>query len=207
MTSRRPCEHYRCHRQASLRGRYCSVHYSRDALLGSTAQRPLPSRILKPYRRLAKEFLRRHLDHPATKAALVYLDRAYHEARGVREKAAWERVVSLGVPSLEVLEIALSMQFARYYDPRLFATDRSFTVLLGRAVLLARPSGKNALGVYVQIKGPLRLAMGRSLINLLAAYLAGATRWVEETYEAEQKLAADLRTPFPVKVEDGPSGA
>lgn len=198
MTRTRACAARGCRNTCWTRSRLCSTHYQRLARFGHESQRPIREATLRVYRREARRFLQANADHPATHAALTVIQRAPEHATSWARKA-FQRLQWLAVEPHEVLERALTFYLLLQRDGRHFVSDGAFEGLMGRDINHSRPVGRNALGKRQFLPAPFNRAVGRYVVEHLSPFLANVLRWTKETEEAERKLHADMRVPFPVR--------
>lgn len=141
-----------CYQHVNKFSRYCRYHDQVDQRTGHPLGQTISITQLKPYRKIAKEFLNANLEHPGIVNAQVWLVDYLSKATLPRNLSVrsspderlqyWRHHLWIrGVESLDILAVLIGMHLLRYYFPQTFKSDRHFWHQLAIRVLrLSRSS-------------------------------------------------------------------
>lgn len=134
----KPCSVQGCPYTVSKFSQYCDHHDRVNERTGHPQGTTVTIGQLRPYRKIAMDFLVDHLDHSGVKSARDFLVRflsgvAKPPRYTGRRMPPWERLKywrhslwTSGVDPLDILAVIVGMFLLRYYGAKTFKSDRHF---------------------------------------------------------------------------------
>lgn len=204
-----------CNKLASRYSRWCRYHASRVHRTRSAYGRTFRVTELAPFRKQADAFLTLQAEHPATVAALGFIERQLspspHETTAARHKVALEahmrRLWSEGVTPREVLLRFLTVagritenslaEIARDHPCAMFNIGR----LVLRSARLPQKAGSTGRRETVKLDAAVCETLGQRLMDALGGYQVAAWHSIRAGRDAKATTAAEVRdaltaTPF-----------
>ncbi len=162
---------------------------------------------LRSFVEQARRFFDRHADHPATQAAVEYLDNLLKEGAAASRRSKLygqlDRLYQQDLRGREALEIVAGVWLFAYYRPRSLPDDQRLTFMLAHALLRARSRtpiirdyGERRTRYYRRSGAKVRRALGEGLRQSLGGILRNMTDALEAEYQQRQERARKLLTPF-----------
>jgi hypothetical protein len=212
----KPCSVPGCHALRTGYAIHCTAHSSRQRENGHPLQLSIEKRILEPYLRMARRFLKAHAVHPATLAAIETMRECLYapDQAPVRHKRlnngahnTWVELKRLekADPPLypeEALRVVIAVWLLHLYEPRRFQNDRkpltyaiAFHVFRLRELHGHEKWDEEKQRSIKESKAPGSQALnflGAKIRKKLGVYLMGVERLFRDEEAAREQRARDL---------------